>query len=148
MSTNSTTVNLWVKRLPFAVILLAAALVLSLVLVGSQSVVRLSFAKLGNVSDVQRGIEADAARYTAMAESYAARSESVPPDIMADAARYTAMAEYYKAIAGNITPGIRADAARYTAMAAYYEALQAGNLRRIEAYAARYNAMAEFYAGK
>jgi hypothetical protein len=51
-----------------------------------------------NRASLQRGREADAARYTAMAKYYTAKDGA---DLQrgrdADAARYTAMAEYYAA---------------------------------------------------
>lgn len=43
----------------------------------------------------QRSLDADAARYTAMAEFYNAETSSIQRGLDADAARYTAMAKYY-----------------------------------------------------
>ena len=64
---------------------------------------------------LQRGRNADAARYTALAEFY-----GVQRGLDASAARYTAMAAHYGAIDVGLQRGLQADAARYTALAEYY----------------------------
>ena len=128
MSTNTTVSHPWIKFLPFAVILLAVALTLSLAVANLQPVVRFGSPASGSESSIQRSMEAYAARYTAMAEYYAAKEgASVPVNHAADAARYNAMAEYFAAKeAANIQRGRAADAARYTAMAEYYAAIAIG----------------------
>jgi hypothetical protein len=146
MSTNSTVANQWIKRLPFAVILLAAVLTLSLIFANHQPVVRFGLSAPVNESAAQRAINADAARYTAMAEAYLAREAAALRGINADAARYTAMAEAYLAREAATLRGISADAARYTAMAEAYLAQKEASLRGIRADAARYSAMAAYYS--
>jgi 2-oxo-4-hydroxy-4-carboxy--5-ureidoimidazoline (OHCU) decarboxylase len=101
-----------------------------------------------NKAGLQRGREADAARYTAMAESYAAQDGAgLQRGREADAARYTAMAVSYAAQDGaGLQRGREADAARYTAMAESYAAQDGAGLQRgREADAARYTAMARNY---
>lgn len=150
MSTNTTVAHSWIKFLPFAVILLAVALTLSLIFANLQPGVRFGSPASGSESSIQRGMEADAARYTAMAEYFAAKEAAgIPVDHTADAARYNAMAEYFAAKdIASIEHSRAADAARYSAMAEAYSAQNAATQRWIEAYAARCNAMAEAYAGK
>ncbi len=79
-----------------------------------------------NRANLQRGREADAARYNAMAKYYTAEEGAdLQRGREADAARYTAMAGYYTAEEGaDLQRGREADAARYTAMADYYAASQ------------------------
>ena len=60
----------------------------------------------------QRGIEADAARYTAMADVYLAQKEAALRGIKADTARYSAMAAFYSAWIN--------DPAQSTGMAEYF----------------------------
>jgi len=148
MSTNTTVVNQWIKRLPFAVILLAVVLTLSLTLANIQPVVRFGSAAPVSESSIKSGIEADTARYTAMAEYYIAQKESVALGIQADAARYTAMTAFYPAWRESLNRVYAVDAARYTAMTTFYAAWR-NDLKQVhEADAARYTAMAKYYAGK
>ena len=128
MSTNTTVSHTWIKLLPFAVILLAVALVLSFAFSNYQPVIRFGSPASGRETGIQRGMEADAARYTAMAEYYAAKEAAgVPVNYAADTARYNAMAEYFAAKDAAIIQRARAaDAARYTAMAEYYAAIAVG----------------------
>jgi hypothetical protein len=120
MSTHAShTVNRWVKWLPFAVILLAAGLLLSYVVIAPPSI-NWGASNVDAVSSLQRVHEADAARYTAMAEYYSALQDPFVRVHEADAARYTAMAEYYSAWREELNRIHEADAARYTAMAKYY----------------------------
>ena len=148
MSTNTTVAHNWIKLLPFAVILLAVALTLSLVFANVQPVVRFGSPVSGNEATIQRGIEADAARYTAMAEYYTAQKESVALGIQADAARYIAMTGFYPAWRESLDRVHETDAARYTAMTTFYTAWMDGFRQVREADAARYTAMAKFYADK
>jgi len=120
MSTNTTYVNQWIKRLPFAVILLAIVLTLSYAFVNLQPVVRLGSAGTSYESNIQGGINADAARYTALAKYYIDQAENVRRGIQTDAARYTAMTEFYSAWRDELRLIHEADTARYTAMAKYH----------------------------
>ena len=62
---------------------------------------------------LQRGYNADAARYTALAEFY-----GVQRGLDATAARYMALAAHYTD--ASLQRGLQADAARYNALAEYY----------------------------
>ena len=137
MSTNTRVANQWIKRLPFAVILLAVALTLSLAFANLQPVVRLGSVSTGNEITVQRGLEADATRYTAMANAYLVQKEAALRGIKADTARYTAMANAYIAQKESARRGIEADTARYTAMVEAYLAQKEAVQRGIKADAAR-----------
>jgi hypothetical protein len=68
--------------------------------------------------DLQRGHNATAARYTALAEYYA-----VQRGLDATAIRYNALAVHYGAIDAGLQCGLQADAARYNALADYYAPL-------------------------
>ncbi len=48
-----------------------------------------------NEDSVQRGVDASAARYTALAAHYAVGNDDVQRGVDASAARYTALAEHY-----------------------------------------------------
>lgn len=120
MSTNTTFVNQWVKRLPIALILLAVVLTLSYAFVNLQPVVRFGSSGTTIESGIQHGINADAARYTAMAKYYADQAESVRLGVQADAVRYTNMVDFYSAWRDELRLIHEADAARYTAMAKFY----------------------------
>jgi hypothetical protein len=95
MSANTHVVNKWIKRFPFVMITLAVVVVLSYLVIAPLPTLRLDTSVSGSESSIQRGIEADAARYTAMAKFYAEQKDSIRLGIEADAARYTAMAKYY-----------------------------------------------------
>jgi len=120
MSTNTTVANQWIKRLPFAVILLALVFTLTFAFLNLQPAVRFGSPGTGSESGIQSGIEADAARYTGMAEFYAAQREGIQMGIDANAAQYTAMGASYSAWREALRQVHEADAARYTAMAKYY----------------------------
>ena len=121
MSTNtSVTHHQWTKFLPFVVILLAAAMILTFAFLNVQPAVRLGSAGTFSENSLQRGIDADAARYTAMAKFYTVQNESIGLGIESDAARYTSMATFYSAWRNELRQTHEADAARYTAMAEYY----------------------------
>jgi len=96
------------------------------------------------------GREADAARYTAMAESFAAKeAANIQRGRDADAARYTAMAKPFTTLQDSVQLGREADAARYTAMAEFFAAKEAASIQRGRAAdAARYTAMAKLYAAQ
>ena len=97
MSTNTTVVKRWPKGLPLALIILSIGLILSYFVIAQPSVFTWSPSiAAGNPNSVQLGIDADAARYTAMAKYYAEK-EAIRNQLSleADAARYTAMAKYY-----------------------------------------------------
>lgn len=174
MSTNTTVTNKWIKQYPVIVIVLTIALVLSyLAITPVSSISRPVAFTPSNTSGIQRGWEAYAARYQAMALAYAAKEASTTISVqrsraaetarlngMAEAntamesariqrsweaytARYTAMGKQY-AISENIRRGWNAYAARYQAMAEYYAAKEAANFQRSwDAYTTRYTVMAE-----
>jgi hypothetical protein len=85
------------------------------------------------------GIEADSARWTALAASYA-------PDYAAAAAassaRYQAMAQYFGAESARHERGVAADTARWAALATQYPARYE---RSAAAGSARYQALAQYY---
>lgn len=149
MSTNTPVVNKWIKGVPFALILLAVGLILSYMIVNPLPATPWNAPVHENGSSIQRGLEADAARYTAMAEFYTAQEASIQRGLEADATRYTAMAQYYATLNDSIQRSLESDAARYTAMAQYYTEKEAERIQRsLEADAARYTAMAEYYTGR
>ncbi|NJC97526.1 MAG: hypothetical protein C3F07_15490 [Anaerolineales bacterium] len=120
MSTNTTLINHWIKRLPFAVILLALVFTLIFAFLTLQPAVSFGSAVAPNDPSVRLGIEADAARYTAMAEFYPAWRNDLKQVHKVNAARYTAMTEFYSAWRDSLHRVHEVDAARYTAMAEYY----------------------------
>jgi hypothetical protein len=124
MSANSPVVKRWFKRFLVAMTILAVGLIVNILVITPPPAETQSAAVVTeNEDSLQSGIEADAARYTAMAEYYAAKNDGLQRSIDASAARYTAMAEYYAAKEEDrIRRSIEADAARYTAMAEYYAA--------------------------
>lgn len=79
---------------------------------------------LSNTStSVEHGRAADAARWTAMGESYEKLGETqLQNSRAADAARWSAMVERYQSLeeSQNLSRGQTADAARWTATADYY----------------------------
>jgi hypothetical protein len=124
MSANSPVVKRWFKRFLVAMTILAVGLILGILVITLPPAETQSAAVVTeNEDSLQRSIDASAARYTAMAEYYAAKNDGLQRSIDASAARYTAMAEYYAAKEEDrIRRTIEADAARYTAMAEYYAA--------------------------
>ena len=144
MSTTTPVTEKWTKGFPIVLIILAIGLVLSYLLI-SPLPVNLSSASVSTTgSNFETSLEADAARYTAMAEFYAAKAEHIQQGLEADAARYTAMAEFYNASAASIQHGLEADAARYTDMANYYMNKESDRLQRIhEALADIYESISE-----
>ncbi|MDH7475004.1 MAG: hypothetical protein QHJ74_13525 [Anaerolineae bacterium] len=124
MSANSLVIKQWLKPVVVAMTILAVGLIVG-ILVSTIPTAETQPAAIvtENEDSLQRSIDADAARYTAMAEYYAAKNESIQRGIDADAARYTAMGAFYAAKEEtSVQRGIDADAARYTAMAEYYAA--------------------------
>jgi hypothetical protein len=75
-----------------------------------------------------------------VAEAQGPAEDGLQRGYNADAARYTALAEFY-----GVQRGLDASAARYTALAAHYGAIDVGLQRALQADAARYNALAEYY---
>jgi hypothetical protein len=118
--------------------------ILSLLLVAMA--VALPPANPRTMSAIERGREADAARWTAMGEYYQKLEASqIQRSRIADTARWTAMGEYYLNHAYRAR-SLAADAARWTAMGEYYEKLEASQLQRSRAAdAARWTAMAAYY---
>ena len=99
----------------------------------------------GNDAGLQRGLDASAARYTAMAEAYFAQQEALQRSVDASAARYTALAEAYFGQQEALQRSFDASAARYTALAEAYGARSDNLQRGLDASAARYTALAEYY---
>jgi hypothetical protein len=146
MSANSPVVQRWFKRSLVAVGILAVGLIVGSFVVTPPPAETQSAAVV--TDSLQRGMDASAARYTAMAASYAAENDGLQRGMDASAARYTAMAASYAAKNDGLQRGIDASAARYTAMAASYAAENDSLQRGMDASAARYTAMAASYAAK
>lgn len=147
MSTTAPTANKWIKRTPITLLVTAIIITLSILVIPPLSVNLPSVSFSGSASSVQLGLEADAARYTAMAEHFLGQKASIQAGLESDAARYTAMAEFYTG--QSILAGLQADADRYTAMAKYYTEKEAARIERsLNADAARYTAMAKYYMSK
>ena len=141
MSTTIPTTNKWIKRTPITLLVVAITVALSFMVLPPLSINLPSVSSSG----IQFGLEADAARYTAMAEHYLGRRASYLAGIESDTARYTAMAKHFTG--QSVLAGIEADAARYTEMARYFANKEATRLERsLDADAARYTAMAIFYS--
>jgi len=100
-----------------------------------------------NEAGSQRSFEADAARYTALAEFHLAEdAANRQRAISAEVARHNGLARYY--LSKDETGGqraLKADTARYTALAAYFAAENDNLQRGLKADAARYGALAEYY---
>ncbi len=106
MSANSPVVKRWFKRFLIAVGILAVGLILGSFVVTVPAAETQSAAVVTeNEDSIQRGIDASAARYSAMAEYYAAENDGLQRGIDASAARYTAMAAYYAAENDGIQQG-------------------------------------------
>ena len=149
MSANTPVANKWTKRFPIAVIVLGVAALLSYLVTSPLPAIHWGASISKSGSSIQRGWEADTARYTAMAEFYAAQAEGIQRGLKADAARYTAMTKHFAAPQESVQLSRQADTARYTAMAEFYAAKEAANLQRgRDADAARYIAMAKYYMAK
>jgi hypothetical protein len=149
MSANTPVANKWTRRFPFAVIVVAIVVFVSYLVITPLPAIHLGVPIFENGLSIQRGLEADTARYTAMAEFYVAQAKHSQSGLEADAARYTAMAEFYNANEASIQRGLEADTARYTAMAKYYTEKEAARIQRsLNADTARYTAMAEYYMKK
>jgi hypothetical protein len=157
MSTNTPVVNKWSKRFPFALIILAVGLILSYLLIAPAPAFTRSKLFSGNennavsneAAQLQRGWDAYAARYTAMAKSFSASSLSNQRGMDAYAARYEAMAKAHTSMeAAKMQRAIDAYAARYNAMIQHFTIAGENSQRSRDADAARYNAMAEFFAAK
>ena len=145
MSTTVPTTNKWIKRTPITLLVVAITVALSLMVLPPFSINLPSFSSSESTSSIQFGLEADAARYTSMAEHYLGQKAGYLAGIESDTARYTAMAKHFTG--QSVLAGIEADAARYTEMARYYANKEAIRLERsLDADAARYTAMAIFYS--
>lgn len=150
MSANTPVVKSQIKYLPIliTVLVLASALLGYLVITPLPSV-RSGASVSENVSNLHRGQETYAARYTALAQQHAAKEASIINTQRyrdAETLRYNAMADAFAAKeAANIKRGWDAYAARLTAM----DHASTNNFQRgRDAYAARYTAMAEAFATK
>ncbi len=151
MSTHTLAVEQWSKPFFVALAVLLVGLIAGLLLISPPRAETLSSAVvIDDQAGILRGIDASAARYTAMAADFAARSTSLQRGIDASSARYTALAAHFAAPNDGLQRGIDASAARYTALAAHFAAPNDGLQRGIDAGSARYSALAEFYtaAGK
>jgi glutamine synthetase len=149
MSAHTFVLEQWSKRLFVAVSVLLVGLIAGLLAITLPRAASLSSAVvIEDQASILRGIDADAARYTALAASYAARSDGLQHGIDASAARYTALAASYGARSDARQRGIDASAARYTALATHFATRNDGLQRGIDASAARYTAMAAYYAAK
>jgi hypothetical protein len=111
----------------------------------------------------QRALEADAARWTAMGEFYAAQAEAEQRSMDAYEARNTGLAAHYEAQqervmnadAARLTglaqyqrlSAMDANTARWVAMGEFYTAQAEAEQRAIDAYAARLTGQAEHYLG-
>jgi hypothetical protein len=106
------------KALDTSSILAAAvALALALIFMASQAVDRRT------ASAAERAQAADAARWTGLAQHYAAQPAPRQRALAADAARWTALAQHYAAQHAARQRALDADAARWTALALYYRTL-------------------------
>lgn len=153
MSTNTPVANKWIKQYPFAVVVLSIALVFGyIVITPAPTISRPVAAVPANTTDVERGMEAYAARYQAMAQAYAAKetasSISIQKSRSAEIARLNGIAEIYMTMeAARIQRSWEAYVARYAAMGKQYTSKE--NIQRgWEAYTARYQAIANQYEAK
>ncbi len=149
MSALTHTANRLMKPLPLLGLFLAAGLILSIAVSNVLAAVKSHPAAPGIEAGMLRGRQADAARWNAMAEHFAAKQASnLERSRIAEAARWNLMAAHSEI--GEVISLERsriADAARYTGLAANYAARQAANLERARmADAARWNLMAEHFA--
>jgi hypothetical protein len=83
-----------------------------------------TFPGVKGASSVPRALEAEAARYQALAEFYTAQDEAKGQRALeAESARYTGLAAAFTAEREtNVQRGIEAEAARYTGLAGFYTA--------------------------
>ena len=140
MLSNTFVAHHWFKGFLVAMTILAIGLIPGILMLNAAPVETGTVDMvIENEANVPPGIEASAARYTALAEYYAARNDSVQRGLSADAARYSALAEHYA-----LQRSQNASAARYTALATHYQ--NDGLQRGLNADAARLNALAEYYA--
>jgi hypothetical protein len=96
----------------------------------------------------QRTLEADAARYSALATHHLENARVSQRTLEADAARYSALATYHLENARVSQRTREADAARYSALATYHlEKVQVSRQNALEAASARFTGLAEFYSG-
>jgi hypothetical protein len=126
MLVNSPIIKRWFKRFLVATTILAVGSILGVLAITPPPVATQSAVVVtGNGDSLQRGIEANAARYTALAEYYSAEADNLQRTFDADTARYTALAKYYVTEDDDRQRGIDASAARYTALAKYYSVAKA-----------------------
>lgn len=140
MSANSSVVKGWTKRtligVPILVGLILGVLMIAPRPAETQSAVTVS----GDEESLRRGIDASAARWTALGVYYAPDYEAIAT---VNAARWTALAQHFDAE----SRGRVADAARWNALGARYTAQEKQDLQRgIDASAARYSAIAQYHA--
>lgn len=118
MSTHTHPMNQWIMRYAIAGLILVGSLMLVyLVFIPLQTVPQPILDLPGSAPILPSSVNADAVRYAAIAKAYSLTwTADVSPDLNADAARYTSLANY-SAAAANLQRGEKADAARYTALA-------------------------------
>ena len=124
MSAHTYTANRSIKPLPLLGLLLAAGLILSIAVLTVPAAVESHPAAPGIEAGMLRARQADAARWNAMAEYFAARQASnFEHTRIADAARWNLMAEYFAAKqASSLERARLAEAARWNLMAEYFAA--------------------------
>ncbi|RME75518.1 MAG: hypothetical protein D6784_07785 [Chloroflexi bacterium] len=148
MISHSTVHKQWHTQLVVVASILAVGVVLAVIVFAlSQANGQSGAIATRNEPVGRRALEAEAARYTALAEFYLAKDEANSQRaIQADAARYNGLAEFYATNSNGLQRGIEASSARYTGLAKHYAAENDGLQRGIEASAARYTALADYYA--
>jgi hypothetical protein len=164
MSATATVSKYLFKRRWVSVSVLAVGLLVGVLVLSSPLASLLSDIVVADTVDsIQRGIDADAARYTALAAQLTSEAASVERGVDASTARYAALGVHFAAENEGIQRGIDASSARYTALAesiqrgidassARYTALAADYIddleRGVEADAARYTALAAHFVSK
>ena len=151
MSAHTQTANRWMKPLPLLGLLLTAGLILSIAVLTVPAVVESRAAAPGIEASILRARQADAARYTGLAATYAARqAANLERSHLSEAARWNLMAKNFAAKqASNLERSRLAEAARWNLMAAHSEIGEVISLERARvADAARWNLMAEYFAAK
>lgn len=131
----------WI-RLALTILVLISLAIMAVIAVGSLTEPRqLEGRPAGQLT---RSHHAEAERYTALADYYAAIDEARQRAIFADAARWNAQAEYYQSRSAQ-QRAIEAEKARWEGLAKYYLAQEGANQRAWAAYAARLTALAQYY---
>ena len=122
MSASLTVGRRWFKRSLVTVTILVVGLIVGTLVIDPSPAETQSPAVTEDEINVQRGLEASAARYSGLAEYYAPRPNSLQRGLEASAARYSGLAGYYTAREDSLQRGLEASAARYAGLAEYYGA--------------------------